>query len=264
MRSAYPHAIWIDLLSPAQQRRYAARPEHLRELVGAAPSQADVVIDEVQRVPELLTVVHQLMEEPGCPRFVLAGSSSRQLKRAGVDLLAGRATRRTMHPFMAAELGRAFDLDSAVETGLLPLIWDARDPVDTLDAYVGLYVQQEVQSEGLARSVGAFLGAPPSEALSGGLPPGTYAPCLRRRRTARSQWNPVLAGGGATTRNCSGLPVALTRICARSDRASNRFNGRTQKQSRQGPSCCCKLLRGRWFRLNGIPIRVLELRDPRR
>ena len=156
LRSAYPHAVWIDLLSPAQQRRYAARPERLRELVGAAPSQADVVIDEVQRVPDLLTVVHQLMEEPGCPRFVLTGSSSRQLKRAGVDLLAGRATLRTMHPFMAAELGRAFDLDSAIETGLLPLIWDARDPVDTLGAYVGLYVQQEVQSEGIVRNVGAF------------------------------------------------------------------------------------------------------------
>ena len=96
------------------------------------------------------------MEEPGCPRFVLTGSSSRQLKRAGVDLLAGRATLRTMHPFMAAELGRAFDFDSAIETGLLPLIWDARDPVDTLGAYVGLYVQQEVQSEGIVRNVGAF------------------------------------------------------------------------------------------------------------
>ena len=156
LRSAYPHAIWIDLLSPAQQRRYAARPERLRELLGAAPDQADVVIDEVQRVPELLTVIHQVMEEPACPRFVLTGSSSRQLKRVGVDLLAGRATLRTMHPFMAAELGPAFDLGSAVETGLLPLVWDAPDPVDTLGAHVGLYVQQEVQSEGLVLRVGAF------------------------------------------------------------------------------------------------------------
>ena len=156
LRTAYPHAIWIDLLSPAQQRRYAARPERLRELLAAAPGQADVVIDEVQRVPDLLTVIHQLMEEPGCPRFALTGSSSRQLKRAGVDLLAGRATLRAMHPFMAAELGRAFDLGSAVETGLLPLVWDAPDPMDTLGAYVCLYVQQEVQSEGLVRRVGAF------------------------------------------------------------------------------------------------------------
>ena len=156
LKSADPHATWIDLLSPAQQRRYAARPERLRELAGATPSHSDVVIDEVQRVPDLLMVVHQLMEEPGCPRFVLTGSSSRQLKRAGVELLTGRATRRTMHPFIAAELGRTFDLDSALETGLLPLIWDARDPADTLGAYVGLYVQQEVQSEGLVRNVGAF------------------------------------------------------------------------------------------------------------
>ncbi len=128
----------------------------MRELVAAAPGGSEVVIDEVQRVPELLTIVHQLMEEPGCPRFVLTGSSSRKLKRDGVDLLAGRATLRTMHPFMAAELGARFDLDSAVEIGLLPLVWDARDPSDTLSAYVGLYVQQEVQPEGLVRNTGAF------------------------------------------------------------------------------------------------------------
>ena len=114
------------------------------------------MIDEVQRVPELLTVVHQLIEQPDCPRFVLAGSSSRKLKRAGVDLLAGRATLRQMHPFIAAELGPKFRLDAALEVGLLPIVWDARDPADTLSSYVGLYVQQEVQTEGLVRNTGAF------------------------------------------------------------------------------------------------------------
>ena len=114
------------------------------------------MIDEVQRVPELLTVVHQLMEEPGGPRFVLTGSSARKLKRTGVDLLAGRAVVRSMHPFIAAELGDRFDLDSALGHGLLPLIWDADDPADTLSAYAGMYVQQEVQAEGLVRDLGAF------------------------------------------------------------------------------------------------------------
>ena len=72
LRAAFPDAVRVDLLAPAQQRLYAARPERLRE-VASAPGAADLVIDEVQRVPELLTVVHQLMEEPGRPRFVLTG-----------------------------------------------------------------------------------------------------------------------------------------------------------------------------------------------
>lgn len=155
LRAALPHAVRVDLLAPAQQRQYAARPERLRELA-AGRGASDLVIDEVQRVPELLTVVHQLIEEPGSPRFVLTGSSARKLKRTGVDLLAGRAVVRSMHPFMAAELGDRFDLLSALDHGLLPLIWDADDPADTLSAYAGLYVQQEVQAEGLVRDLGAF------------------------------------------------------------------------------------------------------------
>ncbi len=156
LHRALPNALWIDLLSAAQQRLYATRPERLRELVAANPGPDDVVIDEVQRVPELLTVVHQLIEQPECPRFVLTGSSSRKLKRAGVDLLAGRAALRLMHPFIAAELGPRFSLDAALEVGLLPIVWAARDAADTLSSYVGLSVQQEVQAHGLVRNTGAF------------------------------------------------------------------------------------------------------------
>lgn len=100
LRRALPRASWIDLLAPAEHRLYAARPERLRELAAAQPAGSDIVIDEIQRVPELLTVVHQLMEEPQSPRFALAGSSARKLKRTGVDLLAGRAVVRVMHPFI--------------------------------------------------------------------------------------------------------------------------------------------------------------------
>lgn len=156
LRHAFPEAVSIDLLSPSQQRRFAARPERLREVVSATPHATDVVLDGVQRVPELLAVVHQLVEEPDSPRFVLTGSSARKLKRSGVDLLAGRAALRVMHPFIAAELGSKFEFESALTVGLIPLIWDARDSSDTLDSYVALYVQQEVQSEGLVRNVGAF------------------------------------------------------------------------------------------------------------
>jgi predicted AAA+ superfamily ATPase len=115
------------------QRSYLARPERLRELV-AAHERSTIVLDEVQRVPALLDVVHELIERRGRARFVMTGSSARKLRRAGVNLLAGRALHRSLHPFMAAELGARFDLDRALTTGLVPLVWDAPDPGEALAA----------------------------------------------------------------------------------------------------------------------------------
>ena len=155
MRHRLPDALFLDLLEPALHRSLSARPERLRELLAGAPRVDTVVIDEIQRVPELLTVVHALIEEPSPPRFILTGSSARKLRRGGVDLLGGRAVHRTMHPFMAAELP-GFDLGRALETGLLPLVTSAADPADVLGAYASLYLEQEVQAEGLTRNVGNF------------------------------------------------------------------------------------------------------------
>ena len=124
--------------------------------MAASPGRRPVVIDEVQRAPELLPVVHQLIELDKGLRFVLTGSSARKLRRTGVDLLAGRALLTTMHPFMAAELGAAFDLDRALALGLIPLVVDAAEPEAALRSYAALYVREEVQAEGLVRNVGAF------------------------------------------------------------------------------------------------------------
>jgi predicted AAA+ superfamily ATPase len=156
LRARYPDALWIDLLAPEAQRQYAARPERLREVVAGNADREVVVIDEVQKVPALLDVVHELIERRLGPRFILTGSSARKLRRAGVNLLAGRALVRSLHPFMAAELGDRFRLDSALTQGLVPLVWDAERPVDALQAYVGLYLREEVQVEGLVRQVGDF------------------------------------------------------------------------------------------------------------
>jgi predicted AAA+ superfamily ATPase len=133
----------------------AARPERLRELVLGNPDRRDVVVDEVQRVPELLHVVHDLLERRSAPRFVLTGSSARKLRGGGVDLLAGRAIVRTLHPFLAAELPR-FDLARSLEHGLLPLVVASREPRETLAGYVSAYLEQEVKAEGLVRSIGSF------------------------------------------------------------------------------------------------------------
>lgn len=156
LHARYPDALWIDLLAPEAHRQFAARPERLRELVAGNADREVVVIDEVQKVPELLDVVHELIERRLGPRFILTGSSARKLRRAGVNLLAGRALVRSLHPFMAAELGERFRLDSALTQGLVPLVWDAEHPSDTLRAYVGLYLREEVQTEGLVRQVGDF------------------------------------------------------------------------------------------------------------
>lgn len=155
LREQHEDALWVDLLAPDVERRLRARPERLREMVEGAEAET-VVVDEVQRVPDLLTVVHQLIEERSGVRFVLTGSSARKVKRAGVDLLAGRAVMRSLHPFVAAELGAGFEFDRALEEGLLPVVWDARDPKETLASYVSLYVKEEVQAEALVRDLGGF------------------------------------------------------------------------------------------------------------
>ncbi len=154
-RQHFPDALTVNLLQPETFRELAARPERLRELVLGNRDRRDVVIDEVQRAPELLHVVHDLLEQPNAPRFVLTGSSARKLRRGGVNLLAGRATMRSMHPFMAAELS-SFDLHERLHTGLVPLVVSAVDPADTLSAYVAAYVEQEVRAEGLVRQIGDF------------------------------------------------------------------------------------------------------------
>ena len=156
LRERLPDALHLDLLDPALHRSLSARPERLRELLAGAPGVGTVVIDEIQRVPELLTVVHAVMEEPARRRFVLTGSSARKLRRGGVDLLGGRALNCTLHPFMAAELP-AFDLDEAQRFGLLPLVVGSDDRAATLDAYASLYVDQEVRAEGLTRNTGNFV-----------------------------------------------------------------------------------------------------------
>lgn len=156
LKGHYPNSLWIDLLELDQLRLYSAAPERLKEAVAAHPEQKVVVIDEVQKVPDILSVVHALIEEKKGIQFILTGSSARKLRRAGVDLLAGRALLKHMPPFFAAELGDQFDLQEALELGLLPLVRGSDTPEEVLKTYVGLYLKEEVQAEGLVRQIGDF------------------------------------------------------------------------------------------------------------
>ena len=140
-----------------------------------------VVIDEIQRIPDLLNEVHRLIESRRL-RFVLTGSSARKLRRRGVNLLAGRALLRSLHPFMAAELGSRFHLELALAQGLVPLVWSSPEPEEVLKAYVSLYLKEEVQMEGLVRRFESF--ARFLEAVS-----FSHASSFQYRSTASSRRN---------------------------------------------------------------------------
>lgn len=155
-RRSFPEALRVDLLDPVTLREMAARPERLRELVAGNPGCREVVIDEVQKLPELLEVVHEMIEEKSERRFILTGSSARKLRRAGVNLLGGRAAQLSMHPFMAAELGKEFSLEGALQHGMLPVVMTSQDKESQIQAYSGLYLREEVQAEGLVRNIGSF------------------------------------------------------------------------------------------------------------
>jgi predicted AAA+ superfamily ATPase len=156
LMSRFADALWVNLLEPDVHRRFAAHPERLSDLLEGHPDHKTIIIDEVQKVPELLTVVHQFIEKKEGFRFILTGSSARKLKRSGIDLLAGRAALAFSHPFMASEMGTAFKLDEALCRGTVPLVVAAREPDATLAAYAMLYVREEVMAEGLVRDIGGF------------------------------------------------------------------------------------------------------------
>lgn len=156
LKIKYPDSLIMDLLEPDVYRSYSAHPERLRALVEGNPHQRIIIIDEIQKVPQLLDPVHALMEEKPHLKFILSGSSSRKLKRAGVDLLSGRALLRMMHPFMAIELGEKFNLSESLINGLIPVIYSSKAPTEAIKAYVELYIKEEVLAEGLVRDIGAF------------------------------------------------------------------------------------------------------------
>jgi uncharacterized protein len=156
LKQQFPNALWIDLLKPESLRAYRARPEQLEELILGNPQKKDIIIDEIQRVPELLSLVHRLIEMKLGHRFILTGSSARKLKSANVDLLGGRAVRRSMYPFMLSELGPNVKFEDVLKHGLIPVVLQSKNKDATIDAYLSLYLEQEVYQESLVRNIGDF------------------------------------------------------------------------------------------------------------
>ncbi len=161
---AFPRAHVVDLLDESRYQQLVADPGSLAAELRALPAERVVVLDEVQRAPALLNEVHRAIERDR-RRFVLLGSSARRLKTAGTNLLAGRAVVRTMYPLVPAELDDDFDLERVLRYGSIPLVWHAEDPRATLEAYVDLYVREEIRAEAQVRNLPAFLRFLPVAAL---------------------------------------------------------------------------------------------------
>lgn len=142
-----------DLLDTSVYLDLSQNPRRLEEEL--TPRDRFIVIDEIQRMPELLHEVHRLIEKRKL-RFLLTGSSARKLRRGGVNLLGGRARTKQIHPLVRAELGKEFDLPRALTTGLIPSIYLSENPDADLESYTGTYLQQEIIAEGATRNIPAF------------------------------------------------------------------------------------------------------------
>jgi predicted AAA+ superfamily ATPase len=157
LQQVLPEAFRLDLLNSSLYLELSRDPHRLEALVAGRPAGTWVVLDEIQKVPPLLDEVHRLMESRRW-RFALCGSSARKLRRGGANLLAGRALTLSMESFSAAELGEEFNLDFALNWGLLPFV--RNEPAvaaDILEAYVNTYLKEELQAEGLIRNVPPFV-----------------------------------------------------------------------------------------------------------
>jgi len=164
VRQRFPKAVRFDLLDEALYQDLLVRPAGFADRIRALPARSWVCVDEVQRLPPLLNEVHRFIEDRSL-RFVLSGSSARKLRRGGVNLLAGRALIRSMHPFLPMELEGRFLLESALRIGTMPIVLASTQPEETLRAYVTSYLREEIQAEALVRSLAGFARFVPIAAL---------------------------------------------------------------------------------------------------
>ena len=155
LKMNFPQAVYINLLEAEMFNNLLARPGRLEEFI--PDNFADwVILDEVQKVPELLDEVHRLIEEKKI-KFILTGSSARKLKRKNVNLLAGRALTYHLYSLTSAELGLDFNIEKYAKIGGLPSVYNKETtPEKYLESYVMTYLEQEVKQEGLTRNLSAF------------------------------------------------------------------------------------------------------------
>ena len=154
VKKLFPDAKIYDLLKSDEYSRLLRRPQLLREELMSYDETNVVVIDEIQKIPALLDEVHWLIVNRGI-RFVLCGSSARKLKRVGTNLLGGRALPVMLFPFVSAEIPD-FDLFRAINNGMIPRHYMVQNPQKRLEAYIGVYLKEEIQEEAVVRQLSSF------------------------------------------------------------------------------------------------------------
>ncbi len=152
LKISLPETTTYNLLHSDTFLRLNHNPSLLRSELADKPR--IIIIDEIQRIPELLNEVHSLIEDVG-HKFVLTGSNDRKLRRGSVNLLGGRARSKQLHPFVWSELG-FYALNTVFETGLIPYLYFSSSIAEDLSAYTSDYIQQEIIAESAARNIPAF------------------------------------------------------------------------------------------------------------
>ena len=152
--STFPEAMYIDLLDNEIRRLYKERPSRLYEQLDGKPSGTLVIIDEITEVPELLNEVHRLIFKFNIT-FILCASSARKLKRKGYNTLGGRAFPCYLYPLVSQEVPD-LDLERAVNVGLIPQHYTAKNPQKQLSAYIDVYLREEIRAESVVRNLDSF------------------------------------------------------------------------------------------------------------
>ena len=155
LKERFPKAIYIDLLKSDVRNRFKQHPEEFRESLLRYPPETLVIVDEIQKVPDLLDEVHWLMVEKGL-WFILSGSSARKIKKSGANNLGGRAIPETLFPLVSAEIPD-FDIERAIQNGMIPRHYMVANARNRMRAYIDLYVKEEIIEEALVQNVDEFI-----------------------------------------------------------------------------------------------------------
>lgn len=155
LKERFPKAVYIDLLKSDVRNRFKQHPEEFRESLLRYPPETLVIVDEIQKVPDLLDEVHWLMVEKGL-WFILSGSSARKIKKSGANNLGGRAIPETLFPLVSAEIPD-FDLERAVQNGMIPRHYMVANARNRMRAYIDLYLKEEIIEEALVQNVDEFV-----------------------------------------------------------------------------------------------------------
>jgi predicted AAA+ superfamily ATPase len=155
LKERFPKAVYFDLLNSELRNRFRQHPEVFRESLLRYPSETLVIVDEIQKVPDLLDEVHWLMVNKGL-FFILSGSSARKLKKGGANNLGGRAIPETLFPLVSAEIPD-YDLERAVQNGMIPRHYMVANARNRLKSYIELYLKEEIIEEAVVQNVDDFV-----------------------------------------------------------------------------------------------------------